>query len=109
MGLRHQEPRSRSRAIDAHHSVQMIFAVTAQGLLRFSLFTGSCTAAVFLAFCKKTAGRRARAGPPVALDSTTGGPDGHYQRRCQHVALLQRYRSGRVGSYGDPFPAMARD
>lgn len=31
----------------------MISAVTAQGLLRFSVFTGSCTAAVFIDFCQR--------------------------------------------------------
>ena len=41
------------KATGARHSINMISAVTAQGLLRFSVFTGSCTAAVFIAFCKK--------------------------------------------------------
>jgi transposase len=41
------------KATGARHSVNMISAVSAQGLLRFSVFTGSCTTAVFVDFCKK--------------------------------------------------------
>lgn len=41
------------KATGVRHSMNMISAVTVQGLLRFSVFTGSCTAAVFIAFCKK--------------------------------------------------------
>src|SRR5512144_675914 len=40
-------------AIGARHGANMISAVTTQGLLRFSVFTGSCTAGVFIEFCKK--------------------------------------------------------
>jgi transposase len=41
------------KATGARHSVNMISAVTAQGLLRFAVFTGSCTAAVFIDFCTR--------------------------------------------------------
>jgi transposase len=41
------------KATGARHSINMISAVSAQGLLRFSVFHGSCTAAVFIGFCKK--------------------------------------------------------
>jgi transposase len=41
------------KATGARHSVNMISAVTAQGLLRFAVFTGSCTAAVFIDFCQR--------------------------------------------------------
>jgi transposase len=41
------------KATGARHSVNMISAVTTQGLLRFAVFTGSCTAAVFIDFCQR--------------------------------------------------------
>jgi hypothetical protein len=37
----------------ARHSLNMISAVTATGALRFSVFTGTCNAQVFITFCKK--------------------------------------------------------
>ena len=41
------------KATGARHSLNMISAVTAQGLLRFSTYTGSLTAARFIEFCRK--------------------------------------------------------
>jgi transposase len=43
----------RVRATGARHSLNMISAVTAQGLLRFATYTGSFTAARFIEFCRK--------------------------------------------------------
>src|SRR5919112_3260176 len=40
-------------ATGARHSLNMISAVTAQGLLRFSTYTGSFTGARFIEFCRK--------------------------------------------------------
>lgn len=37
----------------ARHSLNMISAITATGTLRFTTFTGSCTAARFIDFCKR--------------------------------------------------------
>jgi transposase len=41
------------KATGARHSLNMISAVTAQGLLRFSTYTGSLTGARFIEFCRK--------------------------------------------------------
>jgi len=41
------------KATGARHSLNMISAVTAQGLLRYSTYTGSFTGPVFIEFCKK--------------------------------------------------------
>lgn len=41
------------KATGARHSLNMISAVTAQGLLRFSTYTGSFTAKLFIDFCRK--------------------------------------------------------
>jgi transposase len=41
------------KATGARHRLNMISAVTAQGLLRFSTYTGSFTATGFIDFCKK--------------------------------------------------------
>jgi transposase len=41
------------KATGARHRLNMISAVTAQGLLRFATYTGSLTAARFIEFCKK--------------------------------------------------------
>jgi hypothetical protein len=40
------------KATGARHSLNMISAVTAQGLLRFSTYTGSLTGARFIEFCR---------------------------------------------------------
>jgi transposase len=37
----------------SRHSINMISAVTQAGVLRFSVFTGTCTAKVFIDFCTK--------------------------------------------------------
>jgi transposase len=41
------------KATGARHSLNMISAVTAQGLLRFATYTGSFTAATFIDFCRR--------------------------------------------------------
>jgi transposase len=41
------------KATGARHSLNMISAVTAKGLLRFSTYTGSFTGARFIEFCRK--------------------------------------------------------
>ena len=41
------------KATGARHRLNMISAVTAQGLLRFATYTGSLTAARFIEFCAK--------------------------------------------------------
>jgi transposase len=65
------------KATGARHSLNMISAVTAQGLLRFSTFTGSFTGARFIEFAKK-------------LLADTDGPvylivDGHPAHRAKVV------------------------
>ena len=73
-------------ATGARHSLNMISAVTAQGLLRFSTFTGSCTADVFIAFCKK-------------LIADTDGPvylivDGHPTHKAKKVKAFVESTNG---------------
>jgi hypothetical protein len=65
------------KATGAGHSLNMISAVTAQGLLRFSTYTGGFTAARFIEFCQK-------------LIHDTDGPvylivDGHPTHRAKIV------------------------
>ena len=65
------------KATGARHSLNMISAVTAQGLLRFSTYTGSLTGARFTEFCRK-------------LIADTDGPvylvvDGHPTHRSKLV------------------------
>lgn len=65
------------KATGARHSLNMISAVTAQGLLRFTTFTGSFTGARFIEFCRK-------------LLADTDGPvylvvDGHPAHRARVV------------------------
>jgi len=43
-------------ATGARHALNMISAVTAQGLLRFSTYTGPFTAAMFIDFCTRLLG-----------------------------------------------------
>ena len=52
------------KATGARHSLNMISAVTAQGLLRFSTYTGSFTAARFIEFCRKLLADSRAAGLP---------------------------------------------
>ena len=51
------------KATGARHSLNMISAVTAQGLLRFSTYTGSLTGARFIEFCRKLLHDATRACP----------------------------------------------
>jgi len=65
------------KATGARHSLNMISAVTAQGLLRFATYTGSFTGARFIEFCRK-------------LMADTEGPvylvvDGHPTHRSKLV------------------------
>jgi transposase len=76
------------KATGARHSVNMISAVTAQGLLRFSVFTGSCTAAVFIGFCKKLL---ADASGPVYLVV-----DGHPTHKAKATKEFVASTNGRL-------------
>ena len=75
------------KATGARHSVNMISAVTAQGLLRFSTYAGSFTAASFIDFCKR-------------LLRDTDGPvylvvDGHPAHRAKVVKQFVASTEGR--------------
>jgi transposase len=76
------------KATGARHSVNMISAVTAQGLLRFSTYTGSFTAARFIEFCRKLIG-------------DTSGPvylvvDGHPTHKAKLVKQFVASTEGRL-------------
>jgi len=65
------------KATGARHGLNMISAVTAQGLLRFATYTGSFTGARFIEFCRKL---MADAEGPVYLVV-----DGHPTHRSKLV------------------------
>lgn len=76
------------KATGARHSLNMISAVTAQGLLRFSTYTGSFTGARFIEFCRK-------------LLADTDGPvylvvDGHPTHRSKLVQQFVASTEGRL-------------
>lgn len=76
------------KATGARHSLNMISAVTAQGLLRFSTYTGSFTAPRFIEFCKK-------------LLTDTGAPvylvvDGHPTHKAKLVKQFVASTHGRL-------------
>src|SRR5689334_19342876 len=76
------------KATGARHSLNMISAVTAQGLLRFSTYTGSFTGARFIEFCRK-------------LLADTAGPvylvvDGHPTHRSKAVKDFVASTDGRL-------------
>jgi transposase len=76
------------KATGARHSLNMISAVTAQGLLRFSTYTGSFTGARFIEFAKK-------------LIADTEGPvylvvDGHPTHRSKMVKQFVASTAGRL-------------
>ena len=76
------------KATGARHSVNMISAVTAQGLLRFSTYSGSFTAARFIEFCRK-------------LIADTSGPvylvvDGHPTHKAKVVKEFVASTLGRL-------------
>jgi transposase len=76
------------KATGARHSLNMISAVTAQGLLRFSTYTGSFTAARFIEFCRK-------------LLADTDGPvylvvDGHPTHKAKAVKDFVAATEGRL-------------
>lgn len=76
------------KATGARHSLNMISAVTAQGQLRFTTFTGSFTAAMFIEFCKK-------------LLHDTDGPvylivDGHPTHKAKAVKTFVASTNGQL-------------
>jgi transposase len=76
------------KATGARHALNMISAITAQGLLRFSTYTGSFTASVFIDFCRK-------------LVTDTPGPvylvvDGHPTHRAKAVKDYVASTHGRL-------------
>lgn len=78
----------------ARFSLNMISAVTAKGLLRFSTFTGSLTAEKFIAFCKR-------------LIADTDGPvflvvDGHPVHRSKKVKNFAASTGGRLRLFQQP-------
>ena len=80
--------RPRGQGHRARHSLNMISAVTAQGLLRFSTYTGSFTGARFIEFCRK-------------LMADTDGPvylvvDGHPTHRSKLVKEFVASTDGRL-------------
>jgi transposase len=76
------------KATGARHSLNMISAVTAQGLLRFATYTGSFTAQRFIEFCQK-------------LLADTDGPvylvvDGHPTHKAKLVKQFFASTDGRL-------------
>lgn len=76
------------KSTGARFSLNMISAVTAQGLLRFSTFSGSMTADKFIEFCKR-------------LMADTAGPvflivDGHPVHRSQQVKAFAAASNGKL-------------
>lgn len=76
------------KSTGARFSLNMISAVTAKGLLRFSTFTGSLTADKFIEFCKR-------------LIADTDGPvflvvDGHPVHRSKAVKAFAASTNGRL-------------
>jgi transposase len=76
------------KATGARHSLNMVSAVSAQGRLRFSTYTGSFTAALFIDFCKK-------------LMNDTAGPvylvvDGHPTHKAKTVKQFAAATNGRL-------------
>lgn len=72
----------------ARHSLNMISAVTAKGLLRFATFTGGFDAGKFIDFCRK-------------LLHDTDGPvflivDGHPAHRAKKVTAFAASTQGRL-------------
>jgi transposase len=76
------------KATGARHSLNMISAVTAQGLLRFATYTGSFTAALFIDFCKKLI--RDTAGPVYLV------VDGHPTHKAKTVKAFVASTEGRL-------------
>lgn len=90
LGLPPQRPLWRAWQADpgVRHSLNMISAVTAQGLLRFSTYTGSLTGARFIEFCRK-------------LIADTDGPvylvvDGHPVHRSRLAKEFVASTEGRL-------------
>jgi transposase len=76
------------KATGARHSLNMISAVTAQGLLRFSTYTGSFTATRFIEFARKLLADTDR---PVYLIV-----DGHPTHRSKAVKQFVESTDGRL-------------
>ena len=80
------------KATGARHSLNMISAVTAQGLLRFATYTGSFTADRFIEFCTKLLADTERAtGRGVYLIV-----DGHPVHRAKKVKTFVASTNGRL-------------
>lgn len=80
------------KATGARHSLNMISAITAQGLLRFSTYTGSFTADMFIEFCKKLL---------ADTERTCGGGvylvvDGHPAHKAKKVKAFVESSHGRL-------------
>ena len=79
------------KATGARHSLNMISAVTAQGLLRYTTFTGSLTGPVFIEFCRKLLADTERAtGRGVVLIV-----DGHPVHKAKKVKAWVATTGGR--------------
>ncbi|MFN2535493.1 MAG: IS630 family transposase, partial [Pseudonocardiaceae bacterium] len=76
------------KATGARHTLNMVSAVTAQGLLRFSTFTGSFTATRFIEFARKL---MADADGPVYLVV-----DGHPAHRAKLVKQFVAATGGKL-------------
>ena len=94
------------KATGARHSLNMISAVTAQGLLRFSTYTGSLTGARFIEFCRKlmTAhrppglpGRRRPPHPPVQAGQRVRRVNRGQAAAVRAARLLPAAQPRRVG------------
>lgn len=80
------------KSTGARFSLNMISAVTAKGLLRFSTFTGTLTADKFIEFCTRLM---------HDTQTTTGGPafvivDGHPVHRAKKVTAFAEASDGRL-------------
>ena len=80
------------KATGARHSLNMISAVTGQGLMRFATFTGSFTAATFIDFCSKLV---------ADTEKTTGRGvylivDGHPTHKAKEVKEFVASTRGRL-------------
>src|SRR5664280_900964 len=94
------------KATGARHSLNMISAVTAQGLLRFSTYAGSLTGARFIEFCRQliadthrpgVPGRRRPPHPPVQAGQTVRRRHPGPAEAVRAARLLPAAQPGRVG------------
>jgi transposase len=88
------------KATGARHSLNMISAVTAQGLLRYTTFTGSTTGPVFVDFCKKLLADTERATGRGVYLVVDGHPAHKAKKVTQWVASTEgRFRLFILPSY----------